>query len=45
MAQAYRGYLIRRGFDGMFYVSKGGAHICAAASLQAAQRAIDEIVG
>jgi hypothetical protein len=41
---AYRGYLVKRNpFDGMFYVSKDGHHICACTSYDAAKHAIDEV--
>lgn len=39
---AYRGYLIRyRALDGLFYISKGKAHISCAKSMEAARSEVD----
>lgn len=42
--QAYRGYLIKQGFDGYFHVSREGYHITSQPSLEAAKAEIDNLI-
>lgn len=42
--QAYRGYLIKEGFDGYFHVSRGGHHVTSQPSLEKAKAEIDNLI-
>jgi hypothetical protein len=43
--QAYRGYLISGpSLEGLFYISKNGAHIATARSLEVAKKEVDGLV-
>lgn len=42
--QAYRGYLIKEGFDHYFHVSRNGCHITSQPSLAAAKAEIDNLI-
>ena len=44
MDMAYRGYLLKAGFDGMIYVSKDGTHIASYHSVEAAKLDIDKLL-